>query len=365
MEAPPVPAAKKARAAPVTEPAAEPSMSAGTAVELNGLSAAPQLNGRQGTIGSWVEDKGRFAVELAAVSAKWKNFGGPGKGRHKACTVNAKPENVRPIPPVAAAADRADMFANLFGMFDNDQDGFLCMDELQSYTHQAHGVILSPDDFAAICLKQGAHPHWGLRREQFVAMERELEPLIAAASAERRERGGEGEPGAVRAWLDTIQGKTPMPTAWAPAPAPSGPPVPESWLAGLDGDFSDEEKFEESCTDDFDATDEIVCAAMRGNRRCIRRRLAEGAHVDVRGNGMGGETALHMACLYGHAEAARLLLQHGADQRYRAGGAYRHYSTVELAKQGAWGKPGEWGDKREQREKIVAMLEAQLASAAE
>ena len=91
-----MPAAKKARAGPAAEPAAEPSMSAGTAVELNGLGAAPQLNGRQGTIGSWVEDKGRFAVELAAVSAKWKNFGGPGKGRHKACTVNAKPENVRP-----------------------------------------------------------------------------------------------------------------------------------------------------------------------------------------------------------------------------------------------------------------------------
>jgi len=356
-------------AVPATQQAEVERMTAGASVELRGLGAAPRLNGRQGTIHSWDSEKGRYAVQLTAVPAKWKNFGGPGKGRHKACAVNAKPENLWPVPLIAATGNV--LLGNLFAMFDQDEDGFLCLDELVSCVHQCHGVLISPDDFAAICLKQGSHPHWGLRTEQFQAMEKELEPLIAAAAAERREQGGEGEPGAVRAWLDAAQGKTPAPTR---APGPDGlsrsttttlSDVPEAWaewLVSLDGEFSDEEKFEESCTDDYDGTDEIVCAAMRGNRRCIRRRLAEGADVNVRGHGPGGETALHMACLYGHAEAVRLLLQHGADQRYQAGGAYMHYTTAELAKQGAWGKPGEWGDKKDQREKIVATLEAQTAA---
>ena len=92
--------------------------------------------------------------------------------------------------------------------------------------------------------------------------------------------------------------------------------------------------------------------------------MAEPAAVDVRMDGPGGETALHMACLYAHTECVRLLLSYGADPVLQACGTYRGLTTyAELAQRGSWGKPGVWGAKPDARRQIVTLLLQQQQAA--
>ena len=56
---------------------------------------------------------------------------------------------------------------------------------------------------------------------------------------------------------------------------------------------------------------ELYSAAYHGNAASIRKLISRGADLKWR-HPQGGATALYVACEFGHAEAAQLLLESGA-----------------------------------------------------
>ena len=56
---------------------------------------------------------------------------------------------------------------------------------------------------------------------------------------------------------------------------------------------------------------ELYSAAYHGNAASIRRLISRGADLNWR-HPQGGATTLYVACEFGHAEAAQLLLDSGA-----------------------------------------------------
>jgi hypothetical protein len=54
----------------------------------------------------------------------------------------------------------------------------------------------------------------------------------------------------------------------------------------------------------------LIKAVQDGNTTKVKRLLEDGADVNARND--GGDTLLHVACLYGRLKIARLLLKHGA-----------------------------------------------------
>lgn len=65
------------------------------------------------------------------------------------------------------------------------------------------------------------------------------------------------------------------------------------------------------CSADVDATAQLLSAAESGDVAALRAALARSPRVNERG--AGGQTALMSACLRGHADAAVILLENGAD----------------------------------------------------
>lgn len=57
-------------------------------------------------------------------------------------------------------------------------------------------------------------------------------------------------------------------------------------------------------------TSALRLAASRGHTACVEELLFRGAEVNA---DPGGNTALHDACIGGHADCVGLLLSHGAD----------------------------------------------------
>ena len=64
-----------------------------------------------------------------------------------------------------------------------------------------------------------------------------------------------------------------------------------------------------SCAGDVNS--DLINAAAKGQAESVEALLAKGA--DVNAKGKGDRTALMFAAVSGHADAARVLLDHGAD----------------------------------------------------
>lgn len=174
------------------------SFSSGDAVELRGLKGAKEHNGRRGVVASFNEAKQRYAVKLEPLPS------GTGFSSNKKA-LNAKAANLRLSEevgrPVPADADQA---LGLFSQYDANRDGTLDNAEFQQYMSERHGVDdLATSAWACVCLKLEAHPAYGLRSDQFVVMEEELEQLIDAAGGAAEDPKARQK--AVRDWVRNAQ----------------------------------------------------------------------------------------------------------------------------------------------------------------
>jgi len=73
----------------------------------------------------------------------------------------------------------------------------------------------------------------------------------------------------------------------------------------------------------------IIAAALQGNVRALKRCIRQGEDPNTRSM-MTGETPLMLTCLYGHTEATKLLIRHGASTRIAS---YNGKTALDYAKE--------------------------------